>query len=129
MNARIRAKRTLKNLRRYEAMPSPIWHQREEFGFLIGIYSNPGPSNTKISILDKGIFWGDGGEGKSFLYPEVKLVSVLEGIESVEIVILTDGGKELRIPVSGRDGQYSDCMLMLRFMDRVVEDAKKYPYE
>ncbi|ANK93808.1 MULTISPECIES: hypothetical protein [Rhizobium] len=129
MNARIRAKRILKDLRRYEAMPSPIWHQREEFGFLIGIYSNPGPSNNKIFILDNGIFWGDGGEGKSFLYSEVKLVSILEGQESVEIIILTDGGKELRIPVSGKDGKYSDCMVMLRFLDRVVADAKKYPYE
>ncbi|ANM14057.1 hypothetical protein AMK06_PD00159 (plasmid) [Rhizobium sp. N541] len=110
-------------------MPSPIWHQREEFGFLIGIYSNPGPSNAKIYILDKGIFWGDGGEDKSFLYSEVKLVSVLEGIESVEIIILTDRGKELRIPVSGRDGKYSDCMVMLQFMYRVAADAKKYPYE
>lgn len=71
----------------------------------------------------------DGGEGKSLLYSEVKLVSILEGQESVEIIILTDGGKELRIPVSDRDGKYSDCMVMLRFLDRVVADAKKYPYE
>ncbi|PDT02459.1 hypothetical protein EFR84_07810 [Rhizobium chutanense] len=106
-----------------------MWHEREGFGFLIGIYSNPGPNNTKIFILDNGILWGDGEEGKSFLYSEVKLVSILEGKESVQIIILTDGGKELRIPISGRDGKYSDCMVMLRFMDRVVADAKKYLYE
>ncbi|WP_126908418.1 hypothetical protein [Rhizobium chutanense] len=129
MNARIRARRILKDLRRYEVMSSPMWHEREGFGFLIGIYSNPGPNNTKIFILDNGILWGDGEEGKSFLYSEVKLVSILEGKESVQIIILTDGGKELRIPISGRDGKYSDCMVMLRFMDRVVADAKKYLYE
>ncbi|WP_143540387.1 hypothetical protein [Rhizobium chutanense] len=125
MNARIRARRILKDLRRYEAMPSPMWHQRDDFGFLIGTYSNPGPSNARIFILDNGILWGDGEEGNSFLYSEVMVVSILEGQESVEIIILTDGGKELRLPISGRDGKYSDCMVMLRFLDRVVADAKK----
>ncbi|MBB3563081.1 hypothetical protein LVY75_13535 [Sinorhizobium sp. B11] len=129
MNARIRAKRILKNTKRYESMPSPIQQQREEFGLLIGVYSNPSPIEDRIFIADKGLFWGDGEEGRSFLYTEVKSVSASEGQHSVEIVILTNQDRELRIPVYGRDGKYSDCMVMLRFVDRITEDAKKYPHE
>lgn len=129
MNARIRAKRILKNTKRYESMPSPIQQQREEFGLLIGVYSNPSPIEERIFIADKGLFWSDGEEGRSFLYTEVKSVSVSEGQQSVEIVILTNQDRELRIPVYGRDGKYSDCMVMLRFVDRITEDAKKYPHE
>ncbi|MBB3443111.1 hypothetical protein [Rhizobium sp. BK379] len=129
MNARIRAKRILRNTKRYESVPSPIQQQREEFGLLIGVYSNPSPIEDRIFIADKGLFWGDGEEGRSFLYTEVKSVSVSEGQQSVEIVILTNQDRELRIPVYGRDGKYSDCMVILRFVDRITEDAKKYPHE
>ena len=134
MTVRSRAYRTLRSLNHYEdlAEKEPLSKialgeiDLEENEKLIGVYRNPGSSDTNIAVTELGLRAKE-ADGWSFIrFDDIEEATAHppDKHEADSILLLLRSGEEVAVPVKGKNGRFRDVFEFLRFLDRVKEDRK-----
>jgi len=126
MNPRSRAHRILRHLPRYVAADNPltpIAGRTEDLGKMIGVYQNPEPEGERIEIWDNGICWMKNGNLNIVMYDDLSSAIIPDEKNSEFLIIATKSDGKMLLPVRGVDGKFRDSLEMLRFFDRVIDDA------
>ena len=124
MKAEIRAHRILKKLRNYKSADereSAAGFSRD-LGKLLGRYKNPLPDGRALLVFAGGVAWEDGEELVEARYDQMATVSLPQGTDTDALSLLMKDGSHLLMPTMYRDGKFTDCMEMVRFLDRVLAD-------
>jgi len=129
MNAAIRAHRILAALANYQkAEYANDWLAKladDRLGKLIGCYRNPVPQVDVIGIFTNGLAWLDnGGHEITIPFAEIIEVTLPAGKESEGLLLRTQDGRQLQLPIRGQRGRFFDSMEVLRFLDRVMGDLR-----
>ena len=129
MNAAIRAHRILAALSNYrKAGHADDWPSKssgEHLGEPIGTYRNPGPQGDVIGIFADGLTWIHSGRAVDLRFTDIAEVMLPNGKESEGLLLKVRDGKQIELPVRGRQGRFFDSMEMLRFLDRVTRDLRE----
>jgi len=98
----------------------------EENEKLIGVYRNPGSSDTNIAVTELGLRAKE-ADGWSFIrFDDIEEATAHppDKHEADSILLLLRSGEEVAVPVKGKNGRFRDVFEFLRFLDRVKEDRK-----
>lgn len=124
MNAEIRAHRILKKLGSYKSADEgeSAAGVSRDLGQLIGRYKNPLSDGRVILVFEDGVAWEEGGELVEAPYDQMATVSLPQGKDTDALSLLMKDGSHLLMPAMYRNGNLTDCMEMIRFLDRVLAD-------
>lgn len=134
MTVRSRAHRTLKSLNHYEDFSEKEPSSKipldeinlDENEEIIGVYRNPGSSDTNIAVTELGLR-AKQANGWSFIrFDDIEEATAHppDKHEADSILLLLRSGEEVAVPVTGKNGRFRDVFEFLRFLDRVKEDRK-----
>ena len=124
MKAEIRAHRILKKLKSYKGADEgevPTGFSRD-LAKLLGRYKNPLPDGRALLVFEGGVAWEDGEEWVEARYDQMATVSLPQEKDTDALSLLMKDGSHLLMPTMYRDGNSTDCMEMVRFLDRVLAD-------
>jgi hypothetical protein len=129
MTPEIRAHRILCGLKNYQKIESlekcPPELLDTQLGKPIGFYQSPGFNAERIIFFADGLAWQENSQAICVRYNDMIDVTPSSSKESEYLLLRMKGGKVFKIPVSGRNEAFFDSMEVLRFLDRVIRDAKK----
>lgn len=129
MNASIRAHRILRampNYRKASSVDGGLFDLEDvRLGDAVGYYQNPGDGEPIIGIFSGGIAWSDNGRSISLRFIDFYEVSLPDGKESKEIMLLMRDGMRYSLPIKGQRANFFDSLEMLRFIDRVLADISQ----
>ena len=129
MNVAIRAKRILSALPNYqEANDDKVCPPKsfiESLGVPVGRYRNSDAKNDAVWIFENGVAWFDNDRQMTLRFEQVAEVTLPTGKESEGLMLRTEEGQKILLPVKGQRGRFFDSMEVLRFFDRVMQDRKK----
>lgn len=129
MNTAIRAYRILSNLANYQKVgPGDEWPSKlanEHLGEAIGCYRNsPEHGSDLVGVFSNGVAWLDHDRKNELRFVEIAEVTLPSKKESEGLLLRTQDGRELFLPIRGRRGRFFDSLEVLRFFDRVIKDLK-----
>jgi hypothetical protein len=75
-----------------------------------------------ILVFEGGVAWEDCEEWVEARYDQIATVSLPQGTDTDALSLLMKDGSHLLMPTMYRDGKFTDCMEMVRFLDRVLAD-------
>ncbi|MFJ9453170.1 MULTISPECIES: hypothetical protein [unclassified Herbaspirillum] len=125
----MRVHRILKALKNYEhaqpqvdelTCPSRI----SNLGALLGYYRNSNIEEDVVAIFDQGLTWNDNGNLIVLRFIDVIDVELTDGKNSESLLLKMKGSQTVDLPIKGRHERCYDSLEVLRFLRRVMTDAK-----
>ncbi len=105
---------------------------REEFAelpdFVLGVYENPeGESPNRIIVGEEQLFCIDDQETRPFLYCNITELEFPDKGTTSTLTIRLRDGREVSLPVLGKDGRSEDVYCFGTFLRRAVEENASGP--
>ena len=127
-----RAWRILRHLERFDTDPKAsqyraLFADMSPDDTVLGVYRNAAAdSGCDVLVSDQGLRWRSGGKVIFVRYGSIAKADVDEAKHEARTIRLAlNDGEVVRLPIEGGEGKLRDAWEMLRFLIRVLGDARR----